>query len=120
VGGTVAIGGDAPKDSIVTPSVDQEPCGTAYPDSSVVHRGSALGNAVVWLTDGTECKTLPCDRGTDIVNQDCRLLPRVQAVLVGTTVNVRNEDRLAHTTRFVRGGAGGDTLARIPLTDDGQ
>jgi hypothetical protein len=44
----------------------------------------------------------------------------VQAVVAGTTVNVRNEDRLAHTTRFVRGGPGGDTLRSIPLTDDGQ
>jgi hypothetical protein len=46
----------------------------------------------------------------------------VQAVVAGTTVNVRNEDRLAHTTRFIRaGGAGtGDTLAIVPLTDDGQ
>jgi hypothetical protein len=44
----------------------------------------------------------------------------VQAVVAGTTVNVRNEDRLAHTTRFLRGGVGGDTLGTVPLTDDGQ
>ena len=118
--GTVEIDGDAPADSVVTTSADQEPCGTAFPDSSIVRRGSKLGSAVVWLTDVKEGKTLPVERRTEIVNQDCRLVPRVQAVVVGTTVNVRNEDRLAHTTRFVRGGAGGDTLARIPLTDDGQ
>lgn len=118
--GTVEIDGEAPGDSVVTPSADQEPCGTAFPDSSIVRRGSKLGTAIVWLTDVKEGKTLPVERRTEIVNQDCRLVPRVQAVVVGTTVNVRNEDRLAHTTRFVRGGAGGDTLARIPLTDDGQ
>jgi hypothetical protein len=118
--GTVEIDGEAPADSVVTPSVDQEPCGTGFPDSSIVRRGSKLASAVVWLTDVKEGKTLPVERRTEIVNQDCRLVPRVQAVVVGTTVNVRNEDRLAHTTRFVRGGAGGDTLARIPLTDDGQ
>lgn len=118
--GTVEIDGEPPPDSVVTPTVDQEPCGTGFPDSSIVRRGTALGTAVVWLTDVKEGKTLPVERRTEIVNQDCRLVPRVQAVVVGTTVNVRNEDRLAHTTRFVRGGAGGDTLARIPLTDDGQ
>jgi hypothetical protein len=118
--GTVEIDGDAPADSVVTPTVDQEPCGTGFPDSSIVRRGSALGNAVVWLTDVKEGKVLPVERRTEIENENCRLVPRVQAVVVGTTVNVRNEDRLAHTTRFVRGGAGGDTLARIPLTDDGQ
>jgi hypothetical protein len=115
--GTVEIDGEAPADSVVTPSVDQEPCGTGFPDSSIVRRDARLASAVVWLTDVKEGKTLPVERRTEIVNQDCRLVPRVQAVVVGTTVNVRNEDRLAHTTRFVRGG---DTLARIPLTDDGQ
>jgi hypothetical protein len=118
--GTVEIDGDAPADSIVTPTVDQEPCGIGVPDSSIARRGSALGNAVVWLTDVKEGKALPVERRTEIENEYCRLAPRVQAVVVGTTVNVRNEDRLAHTTRFVRGGAGGDTVARIPLTDDGQ
>ena len=115
--GAVEIDGDAPPDSVVTPTVDQEPCGTGFPDSSIVRRGSALGNAVVWLTDVKEGKALPVERRTEIENADCRLVPRVQVVVVGTTVNVRNEDRLAHTTRFVRGG---DTVARIPLTDDGQ
>ena len=118
--GTVEIDGEAPGDSIVTPTVDLAPCGSAFPDSSIVRRGNALGNAVVWLTDVKEGKTLPVERRTEIVNEDCRLVPRVQVVVVGTTVNVRNEDRLAHTTRFVRGGAPGDTLARVPLTDDGQ
>ena len=75
---------------------------------------------MVWLADVKEGKALPVERRTEIVNEECRLTPRVQAVVAGTTVNVRNEDRLAHTTRFLRGGGGGDTLAVIPLTDDGQ
>lgn len=118
--GTIEIDGDSPADSVVTPTLDRELCGTAYPDSSIVRRGNALANAVVWLTDVTQGKSLPIERRTEVMNEDCRLVPRVQAVVVGTTVNVRNEDRLAHTTRFVLGGAGGDTLARVPLTDDGQ
>jgi len=118
--GTVEIDGDGPADSVVTPTVDQQPCGAGFADSSIVRRGNALGNAVVWLTDVKEGKALPIERRTEIENEDCRLVPRVQAVVVGTTVNVRNDDRLAHTTRFVLGGAGGDTLARVPLTDDGQ
>lgn len=120
IAGTVEIDGNAPADSIVTPTKDQQLCGTAYPDSSVVLRGKALANVVVWLSDVKEGKELPIERRTEIVNEDCRLEPRVQAVVAGTTVNVRNEDRLAHTTRFLHGGPGGDTLATIPLTDDGQ
>jgi hypothetical protein len=117
IAGSVQIDGDDPGDSIVTPATDQETCGTGYPDSSIVHQGKALGNVVVWLADVKEGKTLPIERRTEIVNEECRLAPRVQAVVAGTTVNVRSEDRLAHTTRFVRGG---DTVAVVPLTDDGQ
>jgi hypothetical protein len=105
---------------VVTPSADREICGAAFPDSSIIRRGNTLANAVVWLTDVKEGKVLPIERRTEIVNEDCRLVPRVQAVVAGTTVNVRNEDRLAHTTRFLRGGAAGDTIAVIPLTDDGE
>jgi len=47
--GTVEIDGSAPADSTVTPTRDGEPCGTAYPDSSVIVRGNALANVVVWL-----------------------------------------------------------------------
>ena len=118
--GTVEIDGDAPPDSVVLPSSNRELCGSAIPDSSVVRRGNTLGSAVVWLADVKEGKALPIERRTEIVNEECRLTPRIQAVVAGTTVNVRNEDRLAHTTRFVRGGDGGDTLAVVPLTDDGQ
>jgi hypothetical protein len=120
IAGTVEIDGNAPSDSVVTPTKDQQLCGTAYPDSSIMLRGNALANVVVWLSDVKEGKQLPIERRTEIVNEDCRLVPRVQAVVTGTTVNVRNEDRLAHTTRFVRGGVGGDTLGTVPLTDDGQ
>jgi hypothetical protein len=119
--GTVQLDGEVGDSAVIT-TVDREVCGTAIPDSSIVHRGNGLANVVVWLSDVTQGKPLPIERRTEIVNVDCQLEPRVQAVVAGTTVNVRNEDRLAHTTRFVRaGGAGaGDTLAIVPLTDDGQ
>lgn len=120
INGTVEVDGEAPSDSIVTPTGDAEICGSGFPDSSIIRRGPTLANAVVWLTDVKEGKALPIERRTEIINEECRLVPRLQAVVSGTTVNVRNDDRLAHTTRFVRGGAGGDTLASIPLTDDGQ
>jgi hypothetical protein len=117
--GTVQLDGEVGDSAVIT-TVDREVCGAAIPDSSIVHRGDALANVVIWLSDVTQGKPLPIERRTEIVNEDCQLEPRIQAVVAGTTVNVRNEDRLAHTTRFVRGGAGGDTLALVPLTDDGQ
>jgi hypothetical protein len=116
--GTVQLDGEVADSAIIT-TVDASICGAAIPDSSIVHRGTALANVVVWLADITQGKPLPIERRTEIENVDCQLEPRVQAVVAGTTVNVRNEDRLVHTTRFVRGGTG-DTLAVVPLTDDGQ
>lgn len=119
--GTVQLEGDVGDSAVIT-TVDREVCGTAIPDSSIVHRGDSLANVVVWLSDVTQGKSLPVERRTEIVNENCQLEPRVQAVVAGTTVNVLNEDRLAHTTRFVLAGgaAAGDTLAVVPLTDDGQ
>ena len=117
--GTVQLDGEVGDSAVIT-TIDATVCGAAIPDSSIVHRGTALGNVVVWLSDVTQGKPLPGERRTEIVNEDCQLEPRVQAVVAGTTVNVRNEDRLAHTTRFILGGDAGDTLASIPLTDDGQ
>jgi len=116
--GTVQLDGDVGDSAVIT-TRDAEVCGAALADSSIVHIGNALANVVVWLSDVTQGKPLPIERRTEITNEDCQLVPRVQAVVVGTTVNVLNEDRLAHTTRFVRGGVG-DTLAMVPLTDEGQ
>lgn len=118
IAGTVQLDGEVGDSAIIVPT-DQAICGAAIPDSSIVHRGAGLANVVVWLSDVTQGKPLPIERRTEIMNEDCQLVPRVQAVVAGTTINVRNEDRLVHTTRFVRGGTG-DTLAVVPLTDDGQ
>jgi hypothetical protein len=119
IAGVVQLDGDTPADSLIVTTADQEFCGPALVDSSVIRSGESLANVVVWLADVREGKPLPVERRTEIVNAGCRLAPRVHAVVKGTTVNVRNDDRLPHTTRFVRAGTAVE-LARIPLTDDGQ
>jgi hypothetical protein len=117
--GFVRVEGSLPADSTVLPMVDREACAGAFPDSSLVHTGAALGNVVVWLTDVREGKVLPIERRAEMANAHCQLTPRVQAVVAGTTMNVSNEDRLPHVTRFVRAGTS-DVVAVVPLTDDGQ
>ena len=119
IAGTVELDDDPPPDSVVSITGDQLVCGTTGTDSSIIHQGARLANVVVWLADVHEGKALPVERRTEIMNDHCQLQPRIQAVAVGTTINVRNEDRLAHTTRFTRAGTE-DSLAVIPLTDDGQ
>ena len=117
--GTVVIDGHLPADSIATANVDEPICGASFPDPAFVRTDSALGNVLVWLTDVQEGKRLPVERRTELLNERCQLVPHVQGVVVGTTVNVRSDDRLPHTTLLMRAGTA-DTLARIPLTDDGQ
>ena len=119
IAGVVRLDGDPPADSLVITGADQEFCGPAFPDSSVVRTSDSLANVVVWLADVREGKALPVERRTEIVNLNCRLSPRVHAVVAGTTVNVRNDDRLHHVTHFATAGTS-DTLARVPLSDDGQ
>jgi hypothetical protein len=117
--GSVWIDGDLPGDTVVTVNMDEPICGSGFPNPALVHTDSALGNVLVWLTDVQEGKPLPIERRTELLNEHCQLTPRVQGVVVGTTVNVRSDDRLPHTTVLLRAGST-DTLARIPLTDDGQ
>ena len=117
--GSVSIDGDLPADSITTATADESICGASFPNASVVHTDRALGNVVVWLADVQQGKPLPAERRTELLNERCQLVPHVQGVVVGTTVNVRSDDRLPHTTQLLRSGTA-DTLARIPLTDDGQ
>lgn len=116
--GTVTIDGVIPADSLVATGASAE-CGADMPDASLVHEARGLGNAVVWISDISQGKPRPAERRTEIVNTACRLEPRVQVVVSGTTVNVRNDDRFAHVTRFTRVGTV-DSLARVPMTDDGQ
>ena len=117
--GSAWIDGDLPADSITTATADEAICGITFPNATVVHTDSALGNVVVWLADVSQGKPLPVERRTELLNERCQLVPHVQGVVVGTTVNVRSDDRLPHTTQLLRSGTA-DTLARIPLTDDGQ
>jgi hypothetical protein len=117
--GFVGIDGDLPADTVTTVTVDEPICGSSLPNTALVHADSGLGNVLVWLTDVQEGKPLPIERRTELLNERCQLVPRVQGVVVGTTVNVRSDDRLPHTTVLLRAGSS-DTLGRIPLTDDGQ
>jgi len=53
-----------------------------------------------------------------VSSEKCALDPRVQAVVVGTTMNVYNEDRLLHKLIFI--GGAHDTLTKMPFFNSGQ
>ncbi len=117
--GFVRIEGEIPSDTIVRPTVDLEVCGSAFVDSTVRRSGERLANVVVWLVDARSGKPLPLGRRFEVAHTRCRLNPRVQAVRVGGTLNIRSSDRTVHHARFIR-GVDGSTIRVVTEHDAGQ
>ena len=117
--GVVAFDGDAPADTTVTPIGDHDLCGTTLVDETVERLGDRLAGVVVWLADARTGKRISLARRFEITNERCRLLPRVQAVLLGGTLNVRNADRGQHRNRLVRQRSG-RLITFVTETDEGQ
>jgi hypothetical protein len=117
VTGSVVFQGATPADSIIHPTVDADVCGSTLVDPTVLHRGPNLAGAVVWLSGVTAGKHLPYTRRFDIVTQGCKFVPRVQAAIVGGTLDVRSTDATTHRTTFARDGK---TIAVIGETEEGQ
>jgi hypothetical protein len=116
IAGNVKLDGPAPPDR-TTITVDQPICGTT-PEAATVATSKGVSNAIVWIADVKSGKDLPVEKRTELSSEKCAIDPRVQAVVVGTTVNVYNEDRLIHTLAFIRGAH--DTLTQMPFFNGGQ
>lgn len=74
---------------------------------------------VVWIEGVRSGKPLPIERRFEVTNDRCALVPEVQAVIAGGTLNVRSLDAVVHRTRIERTGTG-ELLATIRETDEGQ
>src|SRR5581483_2919938 len=64
-------------------------------------------------------KPIPNDKREDLTIDHCQLDPRVQAMVVGSTVDVENEDKLIHRFVFTRAGTH-DTLTVMPFFNVAQ
>ena len=96
------------------------------PECAPRGRGPALlpankrfGNTLVWVADAKSGKPMPIDKRAEISSDNCILDPRVQAVTVGTTVNVINDDKVLHKLIFMKLGTN-DTLVVTPFFNSGQ
>jgi hypothetical protein len=81
--------------------------------------GRQFGNTVVWIADAKSGKPMPIEKRAEISSDNCILDPRVQAVTVGTTVNVINDDKVLHKLIFTKFGTH-DTLVVTPFFNSGQ
>jgi len=98
---------------------DAAVCGPSIPDESAAQQGSGLGGAVVWLEDVPRGKPLPLERRLELESDRCRLVPRVQAAVVGSAVNVVGHDDFRQHLRFVAGGER-EPRAAVLLDSDEQ
>ncbi len=80
-------------------------------------------NAIVWLDDIRAGLDVPAERKLDrrleLAATRCRLEPRLQLALVGSTLNVRNDESIAHQVQLFRDGAE-QPIYRIPFIFAGQ
>lgn len=117
--GTVLFTGAALPDSTATPVRDQNVCGTAVHVPTVAVQDSALADAVVWLADIRTGRPLPAAKRFELIAHKCVFSPRVQAVIAGGTLNVRNDDAVIYRNHAVDSRTG-ETVTDLPFTDAGQ
>jgi hypothetical protein len=116
--GRITLASPTPGDTTYTVSDSAAAfCGASRSVPLVYGRGDNLQDVVVWLSDARSGKRLPIERRYELTNSDCALEPRVQAAVEGGMLNVRNADRSAHRTTFLRNA---DTVATVRETEAGQ
>jgi plastocyanin len=116
VAGNIKLDGPVPRDTTTVTS-DQRACGTT-PEAAIVATSKGISNAIVWIAGVKTGKGLPVEKRTEISSEKCLLDPRVQGIVVGTTVNVTNDDRSIHRLVFIRDAH--DTLTTMPFFNAGE
>lgn len=105
--------------AVVAPVADAGTCGATVQTASLEQMGDRLGSVVVWLTGVSAGKRLSIARRYTVEIDRCRMTPRVQAALVGGTLNVRSLDDVLHHTTFVH-QRDGTLLGDVTQHDAGQ
>jgi hypothetical protein len=117
--GTVDFNGAFPRDSVIALPAGHPGCGQSVTHRVVDHSGTRIGGAVVWLADIRTGKPLPIHRRFELRNENCQLVPRVQAVFAPGTLNVASEDVALHRNRIINVGTG-QPEGIAPFNDNGE
>lgn len=115
--GKVTFGGTAPTKKVI-PTKDKEVCGGIRDEPEItVGPGGEVQDAVVYLKDVQKGKAWAKPaKPPEIVNKECRFVPRVQALPLGSIVIV-NSDPVLHNTHGFLGKA---TVFNVALPVKGQ
>lgn len=116
--GEVLFTGQVPPQGTLAVTKNQEFCGESKPDESlVVGPNKGVKNAIVWIDDITKGKKIDKTATASLDNNGCRFIPHVQAVNVGTVLEIRNSDPILHNTHsFLKGS----TVFNLALPLKGQ
>lgn len=117
--GTVDFEGAMPLDSTISLSPETQGCGSSMTIRSIQRTGTKIGGAVVWLADIRAGKPLPMERRFELANNECLLVPSVQAVFAPATLNMASEDVVMHHNHIVD-VATGELQAIAPFNDNGE
>ncbi len=119
LGGRVLFTGTRPEDSTVTSGRDPNVCGATIHVPTLTVQDSSLADVVVWLDDIRSGRPLPVSKRFELVSQKCGFTPRVQAIVTGGALNVRNEDPVIYRSHAIDSRTG-ETVIDLPFTDAGQ
>jgi hypothetical protein len=118
--GTVRVASAMPARPPIRVTMDPEVCGETLPDESlVVGAAGGVRDVVVVLRGGPAAEAAA--QGEAVVdNRGCRFVPRVQTIVRGQGVRVRNSDRVLHNAHPVLMATPEVTVANIALGVQGQ
>lgn len=112
VRGTVRLEGTPPPPMTLDATKDQEACGTTVPDESIRSANGRLAGVVV-LVKGAPA---PAPGKAVLDQQRCRYVPHVQAVSVGSSLEIVNSDPTLHNIHGYLGQATAFNVA-MPTKD---
>jgi len=121
--GTIRLAGPAPAVAARAIAKDTSVCGKDAPNESVVvGKAGGLANVVVFVRDARVAGTPPPVAGAALDQRQCRYVPHVQALTVGTPLAVMNNDAILHNVHGnqARDGAPPLTAFNVAMPIKGQ
>ena len=121
--GTVRLAGPVPPPAPRPIAKDANVCGREAPAEAVVAgKAGALRNVVVFVKDARVAGPPPPVAGASLDQRQCRYVPHVQALTVGTPLSVMNNDAILHNVHGneAREGSPPLTVFNVAMPIKGQ